>query len=361
MKNITLISSIFAILLLNSCGDRALKLQEGTTDPCVTITAPTCDRDADGLTNAQEATIGTDPTNPDTDGDGHTDGTGEELATPKTDPLNPCNPSEQKGYKGYVKTNAIWQKGDCDKDGYLNGSEDNVSHIPNYLSDPYDPLSACFPVGINADKTIKNTYCEIHAEDGRIWIDRDLGATGVCTLANDPNCNGWLFQWGRATDGHQLRTSTSLDLNSMDFPYNQDTFEVASSGFFDWLVGISATEFTHGDIAVRKSNWQSTTNNTVCVNGWYIPTQSEFDKLAKDANITDLTSAFNSKLKFGATGARLSDNGSLSQVGKTGYVWTSDSNDTTAISFTYGASKSNAPWTYSGRARGSSLRCIKKK
>ena len=360
MKNITLVSSIFAILLLNSCGDRALKVQEGTTDPCVTITAPTCDRDADGLTNAQEATIGTDPTNPDTDGDGHTDGTGEELATPKTDPLNPCNPSENKGYKGYVKTNTIWQKADCDKDGYLNGSEDNVSHIPNYISDPYDPFSACFPVGINADKTIKNTYCEIHAEDGRIWIDRDLGAGGICTASNDTNCNGWLFQWGRSTDGHQLRTSSSVDLNPATFSDASDTFEEASKGFFDWLVGISMDEFTYGDINTRKTNWTSTTNNTVCRTGWYVPSQAEFLKLAIDGNITDATSAFNSKLKFGTTGARTSLGGGFYAEGTTGYLWTSDSNETTAVAFTYGVAKSNAPWTYSGRASGYGVRCIKK-
>ena len=360
MKNIPLISSIFAILLLNSCGDRALKLQAGTTDPCVTIDAPTCDRDADGLTNSQEATIGTDPKNPDTDGDGHSDGTGEYLASPKTDPLNPCNPSEKAGYKGYVKTNAIWQKADCDKDGYLNGSEDNVSHIPNYLSDPYDPLSACFPIGINSDKTIKNTYCEVHAEDGRIWIDRDLGSTQNCTAKNDSKCNGWLFQWGRGTDGHQLRKSNVVDLDDTVYPYNHDSFEPASKGYFDWLVGSTANEYSYGFLQERKTNWSSSTKNTVCPTGWYVPSQSEFDKLRIDANITDLTTAFNSKLKFGATGARLADNGSLSQVGSTGYVWTSDSNDTTAIAFTYSTTKSNAPWTYSGRARACSIRCIKK-
>ena len=353
-------ASVFALLSLSGCGDRALKLKEGTTDPCVTITAPTCDRDSDGLTNAEEEALKTDPTNPDTDGDGHTDGNGEFLATPKTDPLNPCNPSEKPLYKGYVKTNAIWQKGDCDKDGYLNGSEDNISHIPNYISDPYDPLSACFPVGFNADKTIKKTYCEVHGEDGRIWIDRDLGSNGVCTLANDSNCLGWLFQWGRGIDGHQLRTSAVVDLNPMDYPSTNDSFEPATKGFFDWLVGTTTDEYSHGDINLRKKDWNSTVSNSVCIKGWSVPTQAEYQKLITNANIVDLQSAFASKLKFSATGARLSDNGSLSQVGSTGYLWTSDSNETTAISFTYSSTKSNSPWTYSGRARGSSVRCIKK-
>jgi hypothetical protein len=37
------------------------------TDPCIpNINAGPCDQDNDGLTNAQEGTLGTDPTNPDT-------------------------------------------------------------------------------------------------------------------------------------------------------------------------------------------------------------------------------------------------------------------------------------------------------
>ncbi|MCB0554124.1 MAG: hypothetical protein KDD02_11275, partial [Phaeodactylibacter sp.] len=45
------------------------------TDPCIPSNlAGTCDRDSDGLTNDEEATAGTDPDNPDTDGDGENDG-----------------------------------------------------------------------------------------------------------------------------------------------------------------------------------------------------------------------------------------------------------------------------------------------
>jgi len=45
------------------------------------------DSDNDGLTDAEEKTLGTDPNNPDTDGDGLFDG--EEVKVYKTDPLNP--------------------------------------------------------------------------------------------------------------------------------------------------------------------------------------------------------------------------------------------------------------------------------
>lgn len=53
--------------------------------------APEPDSDGDGLTDAQEATLGTDPTNPDTDGDGVGDGIEVRLASPGSqfDPLVP--------------------------------------------------------------------------------------------------------------------------------------------------------------------------------------------------------------------------------------------------------------------------------
>lgn len=71
-------------------------------DPCDPIaTSPACDGDGDGVSDADEATNGTNPNNPDTDGDGVLDG--EEIygvddpstpyvATGTSDPLDPCDP-----------------------------------------------------------------------------------------------------------------------------------------------------------------------------------------------------------------------------------------------------------------------------
>src|SRR5690606_30541939 len=58
-------------------------------DPCdPSNEADACDRDSDGLTNGEESEIGTDPDNPDSDGDGVLDG--EDLA-----PLDPCVPNSE--------------------------------------------------------------------------------------------------------------------------------------------------------------------------------------------------------------------------------------------------------------------------
>lgn len=58
---------------------------EFSLTPTETATAVSNDRDEDGLSDAQELIIGTDPQNPDTDGDGLTDG--DEMLVYGTDPL----------------------------------------------------------------------------------------------------------------------------------------------------------------------------------------------------------------------------------------------------------------------------------
>jgi hypothetical protein len=79
-----------------------------TPAPAVTQpTSPEPDQDHDGLTDVQEAQLGTDPSNADTDGDGLLDG--EEVNIYHTNPLNP----------------------DTDGDTYLDGDEVRNGYNPN--------------------------------------------------------------------------------------------------------------------------------------------------------------------------------------------------------------------------------------
>src|SRR5688572_8260071 len=39
---------------------------------------------------------------------------------------------------------------------------------------------------------------------GRKWLDRNLGAPNTPSVYDDWTNKGYLFQWGRAADGHQL-------------------------------------------------------------------------------------------------------------------------------------------------------------
>jgi len=54
---------------------------------------------------------------------------------------------------------------------------------------------------------------------GRIWMDRNLGATQVATSSIDAASLGHLYQWGRGNDGHQVRASaTTATLSTIDNP-----------------------------------------------------------------------------------------------------------------------------------------------
>ena len=44
---------------------------------------------------------------------------------------------------------------------------------------------------------------------GQTWLDRNLGASQVATSSNDASSYGHLYQWGRAAEGHEIRTSVA--------------------------------------------------------------------------------------------------------------------------------------------------------
>jgi len=52
-----------------------------------------------------------------------------------------------------------------------------------------------------------NTVTSPHT--GKVWLDRNLGATQVCTTTGSKNtsCFGDYYQWGRSTDGHERLSS----------------------------------------------------------------------------------------------------------------------------------------------------------
>ena len=57
------------------------------------------------------------------------------------------------------------------------------------------------------------------SNQGKCWLDRNLGASQVATASNDSNAYGDLFQWGRLDDQHQTRTSDkTATLSSTDVP-----------------------------------------------------------------------------------------------------------------------------------------------
>ncbi len=92
------------------------------------------DDDGDGLTNAEERRLGTNPTNPDTDEDGLTDGA--EVRRLRTDPLNPDSDGDllKDGDEVYIYfTDPL--NPDTDGDGFTDFEEVRAG------TDPLDPES----------------------------------------------------------------------------------------------------------------------------------------------------------------------------------------------------------------------------
>jgi uncharacterized protein (TIGR02145 family) len=177
---------------------------------------------------------------------------------------------------------------------------------------------------------------------GKIWMDRNLGATQVATSSTDVNAYGDLYQWGRRTDGHQCRTSpTTATLSSVDQPAHGN-FILVPSAPFDWR-------------SPQNTNlWQGVNGvNNPCPSGYRLPTETELENERLSWSSSNGAGAFASPLKWPMAGFRYYNNGSLSNVGSSGYYWSSTVNGTSARLLWFGGVIDN------NRAYGFSVRCIK--
>lgn len=181
-------------------------------------------------------------------------------------------------------------------------------------------------------------------QTGKIWMDRNLGATQVATSKDNAAAYGDLYQWGRGADGHQCRNSaTTLTRSVGDQP-----------GHGDFIKG-------------GYSNWRTTSNNNLwqgvsgvnnpCPSGYRIPTEAEWLAERSKWSSNNSDGAFSSPLKLTVSGSRSHIDGSLSAGGNNGFYWSSTVNGARSqiifiLSFT-------SATTDELRAKGQSVRCIK--
>ena len=181
---------------------------------------------------------------------------------------------------------------------------------------------------------------------GQIWMDRNLGASQVATSSTDAASYGDLYQWGRAADGHQIRTSgTTTILSTTDTPGDGNFITIGSSPY-DWR-------------SPQNDNlWQgvSGTNNP-CPSGYRLPTEAEWEAERTSWSSNNAAGAFASPLKLPVAGIRDYSNGSLYSVGSNGGYWSSTVDGTRSRRLYFHSS--TASMISYRRAFGYSVRCLK--
>jgi uncharacterized repeat protein (TIGR01451 family) len=113
---------------------------------------------------------------------------------------------------------------------------------------------------------------------GRIWMDRNLGASRVATAANDTESYGDLFQWGRKADGHEknrsyseeyFTASTTTKLTSTQEVSNK--YVISDNGNYEWTTNWDVTEPWATDATYIGGI------NNPCPNGFRVPTYAELE------------------------------------------------------------------------------------
>ena len=185
---------------------------------------------------------------------------------------------------------------------------------------------------------------------GKIWLDRNLGASRVCTSFDDVQCYGDYYQWGRNFDGHQDSTSGTTSTQATNVNFSGSSFVTGSS---DW------TSVDNGSL--RAENWSKTDGSSVCPIGFRVPSITELIAETLDNGAIEKVSAFSNFLKLPSAGHRDNADGIIYGVGGSwGDVWSSStdmSREFETFELYFDAGELNS--FYGKYARGLSVRCIK--
>jgi uncharacterized protein (TIGR02145 family) len=99
------------------------------------------------------------------------------------------------------------------------------------------------------------------------WLDRNLGATAVTGQAGATLAalTGYLYQWGRSTDGHQIPTSSLSSTKETNAFSTSSNFITTSTQNENWLTSNPT------DLWANESS-----PNNPCPPGFRVPTATEF-------------------------------------------------------------------------------------
>ena len=200
---------------------------------------------------------------------------------------------------------------------------------------------------------------------GLTWLDRNLGASQVAASSTDSDSYGDLYQWGRAKEGHESRTSSTYIAAALG---NTEASTATPNSGEDWD-GDFIIEAPFGWLLPPDDDlWQGVNGeNNPCPNGYRLPTEAEW--LAESSNWNNPQDAFESVLKLSAAGYRVPVSnsnfgltaGDIEDVGDLGNYWSSTidgPNNAKLLDFIGGFFPGSSLISIL-RSQGASVRCIK--
>jgi uncharacterized protein (TIGR02145 family) len=196
----------------------------------------------------------------------------------------------------------------------------------------------------------------------------------------DNDIKGYLFQWGRQADGHQLRSSevtATTEAYAGKFDANGQ-IPSSATDYYGKFIKSTATPY---DWRTPQDNSLGTNPNvdpcrTQAEKGWRLPTQDEWSSIfnggttpgnseTASANVWTWTNrgfavkpdGTNPTLFLPAAGRHARDLDPLSAVGESGYYWSSETSELDAYVMSFGQQTQSSDGLYR-RANALSVRCV---
>ncbi|ODS22882.1 hypothetical protein AB835_11835 [Candidatus Endobugula sertula] len=197
---------------------------------------------------------------------------------------------------------------------------------------------------------------------GKVWLDRNLGASRACQNYRDTECFGDYYQWGRQTDGHQkLNSQTTIEQAISILNAGSEFIEAPPSPLLysgDWALQAD----TNGSL--RENSWSNPDGTSICPSGYRVPSFQELANetinLTNEDRVDSVQDAYDNFLRIPSAKHRHYLDGSRSGQADFVYLWSSTASNNYALHL-HITTNSFDEEHLSESARGSaeSVRCIK--